>query len=79
MNIIRVIEKSDNKYKSFKQLHKEEDVFNRFKVKCKCSHTIIIPKTCDRVICSHCGYWVYKDKKTEIRYKLKEIMKDEKN
>ena len=49
------IEKSDNRYKSYKQLHKEDDVFSNYKVKCKCSH---------------CGYYVYRDKKEEFKNKM---------
>ena len=64
-------------YKLAKQLEKEDDIFGRYKVKCKCSHTIIMTAKKDRVLCYHCGYYVYKDKKTEMKYKIKELMKDE--
>ena len=61
------IEKSDNRYKTLKQLHKEDDVFSNYKVKCKCSHVIIISNDRDKVLCSHCGYYVYRDKKEEFK------------
>lgn len=54
----------------------------KFKVKCKCSHTFIISRV-DRALCNHCGRWVYKNPEIEFRYKmlekLKQIERDEKN
>ena len=41
---------------------------------CKCGHTVILYNV-DRVLCSWCGHWVYKDDKTEFMYKMKERMK----
>ena len=63
------------RYKSLKTLEKEADKFQDYMIKCKCSHTVMITSAKDRVICSHCGYYVYKDKKTEMKYKLKELLK----
>ena len=38
---------------------------------CKCGHTVVIANV-DRVICSWCGNYVFKDEKTEFRYKMME-------
>lgn len=43
--------------------------------KCKCSHSVLISYKCDRVLCSYCGHYVYKDKQTEFKYKLKDELK----
>lgn len=51
------------------KLAKEKD---KFKVYCKCGHSINIRPYVDRVICNYCKNWVYKDKKTEFKYKFKE-------
>ena len=42
------------------------------KIKCKCGHTQLLGNQ-DRVICDWCKHWIYKDKRTEFKYKLKEI------
>lgn len=53
---------------------KRSEVFTKLSVYCKnCGHTLLVVNK-DRLICSHCGHWVYKDDKTEFMYKLKEGM-----
>ena len=47
---------------------------DQFKVKCKCSHTIIIARA-DRCICSYCGNWIYRTPQLEFKYKIKEMGK----
>jgi ribosomal protein S27E len=48
--------------------------FNKYtisKKECKtCGHKQLVFKE-DRVICSHCGNYIYKDNATEFKYKLK--------
>lgn len=44
---------------------------SKYIVKCKCSHSVVITKQ-DRVLCTYCGNYVYKNKKIEFRYKLRE-------
>ena len=44
------------------------------KIKCKCGHTQLLGKH-DRAICDWCKHWIYKDKRTEFKYKLKEVKK----
>lgn len=52
---------------------KRSDAYSKMNVYCKkCGHTMFIANE-DRRICTHCGYWVYKDNKTEFLYKMKEI------
>jgi hypothetical protein len=41
--------------------------------KCKCGHTVQFLKS-DRVICSWCHHWAYKNKEVEFKYKLQEQM-----
>lgn len=64
-----------------KGLNKEDTkIFNslaKCKVKCKCGHSIVMPKA-DRTICSHCGHWIYRTPAIEFRYKMKERMKKDK-
>ena len=43
-------------------------------IKCKkCGHTIAMPFV-DKTICSHCHNYVFKNKKIEFEYRLKENM-----
>ena len=62
----------------FEQEKKFFDKICKHRIKCKCSHTVILIN-CDRIICSHCGNWIYKNQETEFRYKLAEKMKDKKD
>lgn len=52
-----------NKYKTFREIEKEDRIFGNYKVKCKCSHVVLFTRGKDRIICSHCGNYIYKDKK----------------
>lgn len=62
---------------SFKQDTKKFKELDKYKVKCKCSHTMIMV-VADRTICSHCGNWVYRTPELEFKYKIAEQMKKEK-
>ena len=65
----------ERRYKNFKTIVKESNVFQDYMIKCKCSHTVLFTGMKDRIICTHCGNYVYKDKKTEMKYKMKELLK----
>lgn len=41
------------------------------RILCSCGHSILIPPQLDRLCCNHCGHYVYRDKKTEFKYKFK--------
>ena len=62
-------------YKSLQQVAKVQNKIQNYMVKCKCSHTLLFTENKDRLCCSHCGHYVYKDKKTEIKYKMKEYLR----
>lgn len=62
-------------YKPYNQIVKDQRKIQDYMVKCKCSHTILFTGIKDRLCCSHCGRYVYRDKKAEIKYKLKEYLK----
>lgn len=62
-------------YKSFQEIVRDSHKIQDYMIKCKCSHTMLFTGNKDRLCCSHCGNWVYKDKKTEIKYKIKEYLK----
>lgn len=41
--------------------------------KCKCGHSVLF--VTDKKICSHCGNYVFKNKKVEFEYRMKEKLK----
>lgn len=70
----------DRKYRSHLSLREEEmkyEEMQQFRVKCKCGHTNYIANKNGRCICSHCHNWVFKDKKTEFEYRMKEKLLEE--
>lgn len=50
--------------------------YSEFMYKCECSHTQLIPYNIDKVICSHCGKWIYKSKEDEFKDKIKSLLKE---
>lgn len=59
--------------KEYKRMTEEYD---KVKYKCsKCGHKNVIPKWMDKTICDWCGVWVFKSKKDEDLYRIKERMK----
>ena len=50
--------------------------YQKGSIKCKyCGHTIFMIR--ERGICTHCGHWAYRDRKTEFKYKtLEKIIKE---
>ena len=61
----------DKRYKTYKEIEKEDHVFAEYKVKCKCSHVVIMPYRHKRVLCDFCGSWIYRDKKDEFKDRLR--------
>lgn len=64
-----------NRFKSYKVLEKEHRIFNNFIVKCNCSHSVLFTGKKDRLLCNHCGHYVYRDEKAKLKYKMKELLK----
>ena len=49
--------------------------YRQYMYRCRCSHTQLIPNQIDRVICNHCGNWIYRDKRVEFKDKIKSLLK----
>ena len=49
--------------------------YSQFKVKCQCGHTLVISPKIGKLLCNHCGNYVYSDKKLEFMEKLNKEMK----
>jgi len=56
----------------FKKLTNAED---KVKYTCKCGRRVIISSQKDKEICSWCGNYVFKNKKDEVKYRVKERIK----
>lgn len=64
--------------RTYKEDQKISDSIARCKCECDhCGHKEIMVHV-DRKICSWCGHWVYRDAKAKFKYKIKEMMKNEK-
>jgi len=50
--------------------------YSEFMYRCECSHTQLIPNQIDKVICTHCGKWIYRDKKLEFKDRMKNLLKE---
>ena len=34
--------------------------------KCRCGHSVAIAKNCEKIICSHCGKYIFREKKMNL-------------
>lgn len=53
----------------YKEDTKKFNFYTRNSIKCKCGHTNFLGSR-DKIICSWCNRYVFKDKKTEFKYKI---------
>ena len=67
----------ENKWISRYQLEKEIKrgmVYTRNSIKCaNCGHTMLFARK-NKAVCTWCGHYVFKDKKEEFEYRLKELL-----
>lgn len=57
---------------NLKELEKLQEVQTEYRKKCKnCGHTRLLGMN-DKIICNHCGNYIFKDDKAEFEYRLKE-------
>lgn len=64
---------------TFKEIEKYHNEMSKIKITCKCGHRIIISPKHDYCICDWCGNYVFRDKKTEFKQKLKRELMRSKN
>ena len=60
---------------TIKEFKKMTDEYEKVKYKCKCGHRVVIPKWVDKQLCDWCGSYVFKDKRSEFKYRIKEAIK----
>lgn len=61
--------------KDNEEFQRQSDEYAKVKVQCKCGHKTVIPFRVDKQICRWCGHYVFRDKKEEFKYRMKEKMK----
>lgn len=62
-----------NKILSNKEFNTMSDNYEKVKYKCKnCGHKVVIPYWVDKQLCSWCGKYVFKNKKDEDLYRIRE-------
>ena len=62
--------------KTDEEIKQEMDKLSKFRVKCKCGHTLILVSRKSE-ICTWCGRKVYRSKKDEFEDKLKKEIKND--
>lgn len=55
-----------------KEFSRQADELDKVKYRCKCGHRVIIPYWEEKQLCTHCNYYVFKNKKDEDLYRIKE-------
>lgn len=65
------------KINDFKEMQILESDRSNSKRYCRCGHSIVFPKTSkkDKIICRHCGSYVFKNDLLEFKYRLEERAK----
>lgn len=48
---------------------------DKVKYRCKCGHRVIIYNNREKSVCEWCGNYVFKNKKDEFKYRVKERIK----
>ena len=59
----------------FKEIKCYDSALEEVKVRCKCGHRVIIPHWVDKQLCSWCKNYVFRDKKKEFEFRIKEKLK----
>ena len=57
---------------SLKQIKNYDNALDEVKIRCKCGHRVIIPYWWDKQLCTWCKSYVFRDKKKEFEYRMKE-------
>ena len=61
---------------NYREDTKKIDFYTRNSTKCKCGHTNFLGSR-DKIICSWCGEYVFKNKKIEFKHRIGELLKNE--
>lgn len=65
-----------NEWRMFNTDKKMFDFISNNRFYCTCGHSVIISPKETRILCRHCGEWIYRDKKEMFKSRLKGKMKN---
>lgn len=65
-----------NEWIMFNHQKKIDKVAEQNRYYCHCGHSVVILPNEKKVFCSYCGHWVFKNKKDEFMYRMKEKLND---
>ena len=64
-------------YMTNEEIQKYSSEIQKYKYQCKCGKKVYIKRNKDKAVCDWCGKYVFKDKKAEFEYRVKEKLKNE--
>lgn len=78
---------SKSEWQMFNHQKKIDKLYEKNRFYCLCGHSVVILPKEERVFCSFCGHWVYKDKrkqkknierikKEDFKYKIRKNIKE---
>lgn len=62
-----------DRYKSYKQIAHDQNKLQDYVVRCRCGHSILMRE--ERLLCYHCGHYVYRNEKAKMKYKIRELLR----
>lgn len=65
-----------HEWQLFNHQKKLDRVVETNRYKCKCGHTVVILPKETKTFCTYCGHYVFKNKKEEFKYRIKERLKN---
>lgn len=57
---------------SIKEHERMTEELDKVKYRCKCGHRVIITNNREKALCGWCNNYVFKDKREEMKYRVKE-------
>ena len=58
-----------------KEFERMSNELNKVKVKCRCGARIVVPMQVDKGLCYRCKNYVFRDKKEEFKYRMREKLR----
>lgn len=67
---------TNSEWQMFNHQKKIDKVYEKNRYYCSCGHSVFIPPTSTRTFCTYCGHWIFKNKRDEFKYRLKEKLRN---
>ncbi len=76
MNQRRWTMKHYERVMTIEEFDRYTEEYNKVKYTCKCGRRVVIPYWRNKMLCSWCGNYVYRDKKDEFKERLENARKN---